>query len=134
MQCVPNLFQDTILSHYEIKLLLQCVERCQSKLVYEYCSRHDWYLCPQCHAVIEREYMSNCCCCGQSLKWWGSVKHCVRVRQLTFYTDECSVHKLGLYSLNTITPRQFAAEFVFFGSSRKVRLRGRKRSIEGLNL
>lgn len=33
------------------------------------------YICPRCQAAIEREYSKYCACCGQALKWYGTVKH-----------------------------------------------------------
>ena len=32
-------------------------------------NNHSYYVCPECGASLEREYMAFCVCCGQRLNW-----------------------------------------------------------------
>ena len=67
-------------SKRELQLIKWCVERMVPQLVHEYTADWQWFYCPQCHAVLEREYMMNCDCCGQKLSWHGTIKHSIRLR------------------------------------------------------
>ena len=56
-------------------LVEKCVASCVPLLVCEY-DTQKWFVCPNCHSVIDREYTAFCNCCGQKLSWYGTMKAC----------------------------------------------------------
>ena len=58
----------------EVRLLKECVSLCIPLLVCEY-NTEKWMCCPRCHNVIDADYAAYCCCCGQCLSWYGTVKY-----------------------------------------------------------
>ncbi len=65
------------LTRKEYQLLRACVDKSITKLVYEHTMDREWYYCPRCHAILDREYMEHCTGCGQALSWHGTIKHAV---------------------------------------------------------
>ena len=55
-------------------LVEKCVASCVPLLVCEY-DTQKWFVCPNCHSVIDREYTAFCNCCGQKLSWYGTFSH-----------------------------------------------------------
>lgn len=56
-----------------------CLEKAIPKLVYEHTTDWDWCYCSTCYAILDREYMRYCDCCGQSLSWYGTTKYRVSI-------------------------------------------------------
>lgn len=71
---VRNLYFPLPLAHLEL-LLYQASYRapmCVTEvMVYKsaWMSETGYYVCPRCHITLEREFMSFCDRCGQSLDW-----------------------------------------------------------------
>lgn len=66
------------LSEQELEILRDCVNLRIPKLVYKCSEDLEWFFCPNCDNTLDREYMSNCNCCGQRLWWHGTIVHLVR--------------------------------------------------------
>lgn len=84
----------------EFRLLEKCVGNAVPLLVYEQ-SAQGWFLCPNCHNALEREYMENCECCGQKLSWYGTVKACRHLEETPRgakknHHDESQTNKLRM--------------------------------------
>ena len=62
------------LSPAEVRLIKECVSLCIPLLVCEY-NREKWMCCPRCQNVRDADYAAYCCCCGQCLSWYGTVKY-----------------------------------------------------------
>ena len=65
------------LTHKELRLLKSCVDKSVPKLVFEHTSIRAWYYCPNCHLILNCEFMQCCDQCGQLLTWHGSTKYAV---------------------------------------------------------
>lgn len=66
------------LSEQELEIIRDCISLRIPKLVFECSDDLEWFYCPNCHSTLDREYMSNCNCCGQRLWWHGTIVHLVR--------------------------------------------------------
>ena len=66
-------------SSKELVWLEECVLRCTPMLVFEDTEDWEWCYCPNCYAILDREYMRCCDCCGQRLSWHGTRKYAVRI-------------------------------------------------------
>ena len=58
----------------ELDLLKETVS-CRTPQFVSELSHTGWFLCPMCHNMLDPEYSNYCRNCGQSLCWYGSVKH-----------------------------------------------------------
>lgn len=68
-----------LIKRRELLLIKRSIEKTLPKLVHEHTIDWDWCYCPNCYAILDREYMQYCDFCGQALSWHGTLKHAVRI-------------------------------------------------------